>query len=315
VIVGAGFIAFTVLDAIAARSEKLRFLEIEPQILPRMLDAAGAGMLAAELAARGIEIRTGARLERIEQSGERRRLELASGGALECDAVVLATGIRANLEFLEGSGVDVHEGIVVDEHMRTSADDVYAAGDVAQGPDLLGGERRVQAIQPTAVDHGRIAAANMAGEDVAYSGSLTMNILAAQGLEACSFGRWESTDDVTLVENAANRIYRKYVWQDDVLVGGALVGPSLSVSGVNDVGMLKGLIQTGVQLGPWRAYLEDRPLDLRRPYIASGAARELLASTLLAGRASSGGGFRFPSLPAVRQRSRHHAVLAADAPK
>jgi hypothetical protein len=80
------------------------------------------------------------------------------------------------------------------------------------------------------------------------------------------------------------------------------------------VGMLKGLVQTGVDLGPWRAYLEQNPLDLRRAYIASGAARELLGSTLLAGRVSTGGGFRFPSLPARRARTRHHAALVSDAP-
>ncbi len=314
VIVGAGFIAFTILDAIAERSERLRFVEIEPQILPRMLDARAAGLMQARLGERGIGVQTGARLERIEPAGERRRLHLAGGETLECDAVILATGVRANADFLEGSGVEVEAGILVDERMRTSAPDVYAAGDVAQGPDLLGGERRVQAIQPTAVDHGRVAAANMAGVDVAYSGSLTMNVLAAQGLEACSFGRWEGDGDVSVVENAADRVYRKYVWEGDVIVGGILVGPSATVSATNDAGMLKGLVQTGAALGPWKAYLQEDPLDLRRPYVASGAARKLLDSTLLAGRASAGGGFRLPKLPASRPRKPHHAILTGGAP-
>jgi hypothetical protein len=73
--------------------------------------------------------------------------------------------------------------------------------------------------------------------------------------------------------------------------------------------MLKGLIQTGVRLGPWKSYLTGNPLDLRRPFVASGAAQQLLGSTLLAGRASGGGGFRFPPIPARRSRSRHHATL------
>lgn len=314
VVVGAGFIAFTILDALAQRSGAVRVLEVESQILPRMLDAPAAALVEAHLAGRGIGVRTGTALERIEVAGERRRLHLAGGEVLECDAVVLATGVQANLDFLEGSGIETDRGVLVDAHMRSSRPEVYAAGDAAQGPDLLGGERRVQAIQPTAVDHGRIAGANMAGLDAAYSGSLTMNVLAVQGLEACSFGRWERDDDVTVVSNAADRIRRKYVWEGGVMVGALLVGPTLAVTGVNDVGMAKGLVQTGVDLGPWRRYLEENPLDLRRPYVASGAAKVLLESTLLAGRASRGGGYRFPALPAVRGRSRHHPTLVADAP-
>jgi hypothetical protein len=154
----------------------------------------------------------------------------------------------------------------------------------------------------------------MAGIPISYAGSLTMNVLAAQGIEACSFGRWEEERDVLRVENAANGIYRKYAFERDVLVGGILVGPGLVVTGTNDVGMLKGLIQTGVPLGPWKDYLRQNPLDLRRVYVASGAATRLLGSTLLAGRADLPGGFRFPVLAPARRRSPHHAVLVAGAP-
>jgi NAD(P)H-nitrite reductase large subunit len=192
---------------------------------------------------------------------------------------------------------------------------VYAAGDVAQAADLLSGERRVHAIQPTAVDHGRVAAANMAGLDVRYAGSLAMNILAVQGLEACSFGDWRGRGrETTRLESRASRIYRQYTWDGDALVGGILVGPASAVSALNDAGMLKGLIQTGVRLGPWKSYLVANPLDLRRVYVASRAAEKLLDANLLSGRASLGGGFRFPKLAAKRARSAHHAVFVSGRP-
>jgi NAD(P)H-nitrite reductase large subunit len=320
VIVGAGFIAFTMLDAIVAQSDKLTFVELEPQILPHMLDSAAAGLMKSYLEARGVEIITGTRLEKIEEASGRRRLQLSGGRSLECDCVVVATGVQPNIEFLEGSGIALGpergDGVLVDRSLQTSAANVYAAGDVAQGADLLTGEQRVHAIQPTAVDHGRVAAASMTGQDANYSGSLVMNILAAQDIEACSFGLWSGDDrESFVVQNEANSIYRKYVWQDDKLVGGILLGPTLAVSNVNDVGMLKGLIQTGVPLGSWKGYLEENPLDLRRAFVASGAARALLDSTLLTGRASPGGGFRLPSLPARRARSPHHAVLVEGAPR
>lgn len=312
-IVGAGFIAFTVLDALAARSQRVSFVELEAQVLPHMLDAPSAAVMRAHLEARGIEVQTGARVERIEQAGSRRRLLLANGDGIDCDAVVVAAGVQPNVAFLEGSGIALGDGsgagILVDERLQTNADGVYAAGDVAQAADLQTGRKRVHAVQPTAVDHGRVAGANMAGMEVRYEGSLVMNILAAQGLEATSFGRWDGGGDVTTVANPANGIHRKYVWDGDVLAGGILVGPTAAVAGANDVGMLKGLIQTGVSLGPWKAYLQDNPLDLRRVFVASGAAGKLLESTLLTGRASTGGGFRFPARPPRRARTAHHASL------
>jgi NAD(P)H-nitrite reductase large subunit len=313
-IIGAGFIAFTALDALCARSAGIRLVEMESRVLPRMLDAQGSAAVARKLDERGIDVRTGARVLRIEVVSGRQRIHLEANASLEVDSVVLATGVRPNVEFLAGSGVEIERGILVDAHLRTSLPEVFAAGDVAQGSDLLGGPRRIQAIQPTAVDHGRIAAANMAGIPISYAGSLTMNVLAAQGIEACSFGRWEEEREVLRVENVANGIYRKYAFERDVLVGGILVGPGLAVTGTNDVGMLKGLIQTGVPLGPWKEYLHQNPLDLRRVYVASGAATRLLGSTLLAGRADLPGGFRFPALAPARRRSPHHAVLVAGAP-
>jgi len=98
-------------------------------------------------------------------------------------------------------------------------------------------------------------------------------------------------------------------------VGGILVGPTHAVSGLNDVGMLKGLVQSGVSLGPWRAHLEENPLDLHRPYVASGAAKRLLGSTLLAGRASAGGGFRGSAVAPRRSRTSRHGVLTGGSPR
>ena len=313
-IIGAGFIASTILDAVVKQADRVHLLEIEGQILPRMVDARAAALIEAHLRDRGVDLHTGTEVKAIERAGGRSRLSLSSGGSLEVDVVIFATGIRPNLAYLEGSGVESDAGILVDGRLRTNVAGIWAAGDVAQGPVLHHPERRVHAIQPTAVDHGRVAAADIAGADVQYEGSLLMNVVAIQGIEAASFGLWEEGDrDVTRVESASG-VYRKYVWEGDSLVGGVLVGPTHGMSGLNDAGMLKGLVQTGVPLGPWRAYLEENPLDLRRAFVASGAAQQLLGTTMLAGRIASGGGFRFQRPKPRRPRSPYHATLVKGAP-
>ncbi|MFQ5879931.1 MAG: hypothetical protein ACE5IZ_07165, partial [Dehalococcoidia bacterium] len=143
-------------------------------------------------------------------------------------------------------------------------------------------------------DQGRIAGANMVGRPVAYRGSLATNILDVQGLDVCSLGNWsgEGLETAALV-NETMPNYRKLVWRGQRLVGAILVGPSEVVSGLNDVGMAKGLIQSRVPLGPWKAYLQQNPLDLRRPYVALKVAAGFLKTTLL-GEPMPGRGYQPP---------------------
>src|SRR5262249_55681603 len=103
VMVGAGFIAFTILNAILSRGATLTIVEVAPRILPRMVDAACADIVQGWLLEHGVALRTGATLTGIEQSGNKRKLSFKTGGPIMADVVIMATGIRTNLEWLEGS--------------------------------------------------------------------------------------------------------------------------------------------------------------------------------------------------------------------
>src|SRR5256885_7346929 len=158
-----------------------------------MVDDAGGRLVEDWLTKHGVAIRTGAKLTRIEDAKGRKRLRLAAGGDLVCDVVIMATGIKTNLEWLKGSRVKVNQGIVVDEYLRSSVPNVYAAGDVAEGRDLISQKAAVHAIEPTAQEHGRIVGANMAGKNVRYRGSLIINIVEVCHLDVASFGAWDDT--------------------------------------------------------------------------------------------------------------------------
>lgn len=290
VLIGAGFIGFIVLNAMAKLNWKLSVVEAENQVLPRMLDATGAGAVEGWLTARDIAVHTATQVQEIQRNADGKlSLALSSGQTLEADLVIMATGIRPNSDFLAGSGVSVEPGgIPVDDRMQTNVPGIYAAGDVAIGPDILAGRTAVEtagsahAIQPTAVDHGRIAGANMAGHETHYPGSLLLNVLDVVNLHCASFGLWrDEGHDTTTVFNASRPIYRKYVWHEDRIVGALFVGPIDDVTMLNDVGMVKGLIQTQQPLGDWAAYIKANPTDVRRAYVASGAAQALIGRTLL----------------------------------
>ncbi|HZN50793.1 MAG TPA: FAD-dependent oxidoreductase [Methylomirabilota bacterium] len=290
VMVGAGFIAFTILNSILALGATLTIVEMAPRILPRMIDDTGAGLVEEWLKRHGVKVRTGVRLTKITDAKGRQKLSFTTGGDLVADVVIMATGIRTNLDWLKDSGVRVNQGIVVDEHLRSSVPNVYAAGDVAEGRDLISGANAVHAIEPTAQEHGRVVGANMAGKTVSYRGSLIINIVEVCHLDVASFGAWEDARAETASGVKADRpAYRKLLWRGERLVGAIILGPSSDIWTTNDVGMLKGLVQSGVGLGRWKAHLKANPFDIKPAFIATKTTSALLPETIL-GRPSKAPG-------------------------
>jgi NAD(P)H-nitrite reductase large subunit len=282
VMVGAGFIAFTILNSVLARGARLTIVEIAPRILPRMIDDTGAALVTKWLERNGVTIRAGAKLTKIEDAKGRSRLRFTKGPDIVADAIVMATGIRSNLDWLNGSSVRVNRGVIVDDHLRSSVPNVYAAGDIAEGRDLVSGEPTVHAIEPTAQEHGRVVGANMAGRDVAYRGSLLMNIVEVCKLDIASFGAWDDAHAEAASAVREDRpAYRKLLFRGDRLTGAIILGPSSDIWTTNDVGMLKGLVQTGRALGPWKAYLKRSPFDLKPAFIALKTTEALLPETVL----------------------------------
>jgi len=296
VMVGAGFISFTILNAILARGARLTIVEVAPRILPRMVDDTCAGIVDAWLRRHGVAIRAGASLTKIEEQKGTRKLHFKKGEPLVADAVIMATGIRTNLEWLKGSGIEMAQdgqgGVLVDDHLRTNVPTVYAAGDVARGRNLVTGAGEVHAIEPTAQEHGRVVGANMAGRDVAYRGSLLMNIVEVCHLDVASFGQWEDTGaEVFTGTRPARSQYRKLLFRGGRLTGAMICGPSSDIWTTNDVGILKGLVQTGVDLSAWKRHLAADPFDVKPAFMATRTTAALLPSTVL-GRPSHS-----PSLP------------------
>ena len=288
--VGAGFISFTILNSILSLGAKLTVVELAPRILPRMVDDIGAGVVEDWLKAHGVTVRTNAKLAKIEDVKGRKRLKFASGSDLIADVVIMATGIRTNLAWLEDSGVDIEQGIIVDEHLRSNVPNVYAAGDVAQGRDLISGQSAVHAIEPTAQEHGRIVGANMAGKDVRYRGSLIINIVEVCHLDAASFGAWDDARAEAISGLKKDRnAYRKLLFTGERLTGAIIIGRSNDIWTTNDVGMLKGLVQSGQPIGRYQDHLRRNPFDVKTVFIAARTTSALLPETIL-GRPSKAPG-------------------------
>ncbi len=265
VLMGAGFIGSIILECLAARGVRLTVVEIEDRMVPRMMNEQMGGMLKSWCEDKGVTVRTSTRVEGIEAEGDGLRVQLEGGETIAAALVISATGVTPNVEFLAGSGVAVDRGVVVDEHLATSAEGVYAAGDVAQGKDFSTGGFSVQAIQPTAVDHARIAASNMAGLEQRHPGSVAMNVLDTLGLISSSFGLWNGVEggDGTELSSPERYRYINLQFADDVLVGASTLGL------IEHIGVVRGLIQSRVRLKGWKTRLMRDPTRLMEAYLAS----------------------------------------------
>jgi len=248
VIVGAGFIGMEI--ALLLRDLGVHVIQVEmlDQVMSTMLDHDTAAITLSLMQKRGVEMRFQTKAKRFLGRDKATGVELESGEVLEADILVAATGVKPNLNLLEGSGIAHRWGIRVDDHMRTSVPDIYAAGDAVEVPDRLTGETFVHAIFPNAIEQGHIVGLNLVGYDTCYEGAERMNSLKHLGLPIMAAGRKEG-DEVPQDKYRRNlvTVYLK----ENRLVGVHMVGDT------HAAGVLRTLMLQRSDVHPFKHHLLD----------------------------------------------------------
>ncbi|MCW8974460.1 MAG: FAD-dependent oxidoreductase [Sedimenticola sp.] len=268
VLLGAGFIGCIIMEALVERGVKLTVVEMGDRMVPRMMDQASGNLIKQWCIDKGVTVHTSTRILGIEanKSGNARfLLKCDPIDSIEADLVVVAAGVKPATGFLEQSGLKIAQGVVVNEYLESSVSGIYAAGDVCEGIDWGTGELAVHAIQPVAAETGRIAALNMVGKVTPYPGSMAMNVLDTLGLISVSYGQWmgvDGGDEAHLINESAYR-YIKLQFEEDRLIGAITLGMT------EHVGVLRGLIQSGIRLGKWKDMLMQDPTCIMEAYLGA----------------------------------------------
>jgi len=192
VIVGAGFIGLEVAENLRGRGLEVTIVQRGDHVLPT-LDKEMTAPLEDELARSGIAIRFGRTVKNYVDKGASVEAVLDDGGILECDVVITAIGVKPNSRLAAECGLNcgARGHISVDEHLRTSDPDIYAAGDAVEVRDpILGGFTAIPLAGP-ANKQGRIAADNIAGGDSVYRGSIGTSVVKVGNLTAAAVGLTE----------------------------------------------------------------------------------------------------------------------------
>lgn len=246
-VLGSGFVALQAAWAAKYRGLNVNVIEIAERVMPSVLDAAGAKLITEKIEESGVNLYIKTVTERIEKlEDESFILHLKDKEPIKADFIIVGTGVRSNIQFIEGTGIKHDRAIFVDECMQTNIKDIYSAGDVAAGPTTFGDKHLTHALWPTAVEMGEAAGANMAGKSIRYRGSLNMNVTQMYNVTVASMGLFNDADiDKSYVFDMDKyKGYIKVCYKNDLVVGACLVGESESVK---LFGKLRTIIRKGIK--------------------------------------------------------------------
>jgi NAD(P)H-nitrite reductase large subunit len=224
VVIGAGLIGLKSALALAARGLEVTVVEKLSRVMPRQLDDTAANVIADAVRRKGVAVMLGTEVKAIIVSNGVVTGVQLEGVELACDMVLMAVGVKPNIELAQAAGIEVGRGIIVDACQQTSVVDIYAAGDVAETIDPLTGRRVLPAIWPVAVEQGEVAASNMTGGQTEYQGSVAMNAIEIGGVPLVSIGDFEGEAGDEVLTSGVGTSYRKLVLRGNKVRGVLCLG-------------------------------------------------------------------------------------------
>ncbi|MBU4450514.1 MAG: FAD-dependent oxidoreductase [Actinobacteria bacterium] len=248
-ILGGGLIGLKTAEAMLELGLQITIIELSDRILAASFDKDASEIIENKIEENSGSIFTNNTVgEIIVTGGKLSSVVLRNGKKLDTNLLIIAVGVKPNVEFIQNQSIKLNNGIVVDDYLKTSMDNIYAAGDVAVSRGRLSNEQKNIAIWPLAIRQGGIAGMNMSGEKVKYQGGFFMNSVEILGIPSISIGL-NNLDDkasegvkVFSQFNPERYSYRKVTIKDDKVVGIILVGS------IERAGIYCGLISNEIDI-------------------------------------------------------------------
>jgi len=231
IVIGGGLQGLEFATSLKRLMQQVIVVELFPRLLPKQLDNEGATILKNHINSRGIEIVLGKKVVEVLGKNKVSGILLDNGESIHGDIVLFSAGIRSNTELASEAGITVNRGLIVDRHMLTSSEDIYAIGDVTEF------EGTTYGIIPAAMEQARIAVENILGNDKSvYTGTTNSNTLNVIDLDLTSIGL-VNPDDPKYEEikesDEKKGVYKKLVLEKGKIVGAILLGDKKGVTSIN----------------------------------------------------------------------------------
>jgi nitrite reductase (NADH) large subunit len=222
-VIGGGLLGLEAAHGLAKAGSQVAIVHLMDRLMERQLDAHAAGMLKKALEARGVTVHLNAETVGIYGTGRAQAVALKDGTQIEADLVVVAAGIRPNVELAHGANLGIDRGILVDDHLQTSRPGIYAIGECAEHRGVCYG-----LVEP-AYEQARVLAAHLAGDEAHYPGSVLATNLKVSGVNVFSAGDFlgaAGTEQLVLSDPGLDA-YKKLVVLGRRLVGAVLFGDTV----------------------------------------------------------------------------------------
>jgi nitrite reductase (NADH) large subunit len=220
VMIGGGLLGLEAGNGLRKMGLEISAVEFSARLLPRQMDVAGATILRGQMEEMGFRFYLGAKTREIVREKEGLAVYLEGGEKLSAEIVLISAGVRPEIALAKSLGLAIDKGVKVDDSMKTGMQDIYAAG------DLIEHQGRFYGIWPASMEQGRIAGANMAGQEAKYRGTVPSNTLKVAGIDLVSAGEIDAEGKMESIvtKDEARGTYRKLVLQDNIITGMILLG-------------------------------------------------------------------------------------------
>jgi nitrite reductase (NADH) large subunit len=220
VVVGGGLLGLEAAYGLAKAGAAVTLVHLMDRLMERQLDAPAAELLKYLVERKGIKILLNASTSRIHGETHVEGVELTDGRRIDADAVIFAAGIRPNIVLAKDAGIPVNRGIVVDDHLQTTAPGIFALGECAEHRGICYG-----LVEP-AYEQAHVLGRHLAGKAAAYQGSLVATNLKVSGVSVFSAGDFLGADgtETIALNDFRHGTYKKLVISDGRLSGAVLVG-------------------------------------------------------------------------------------------
>ena len=265
VVVGAGLVSLQIINAIYKEKVKITVLVGSKQILSKNIDAECADIIQEKIQSNSmISFEFKRNIEKIERKKDKLWITLNTGEALKADMLVAGKGVSPNIELAKNGAIKTNTGILIDDYLRTNYNNIYAAGDVSEGKNMITGKSDVVPNWINACEQGEVAGLNMLGHQEKYKGSLNINITNMFDFTIASIGLSRPLDknmeEIKLVDQERG-IYRKFIIKDDMILGALLVGK------IDDAGIIRSVVQNSVDITNIKKLMPKRMLNTAQLFL------------------------------------------------
>ncbi len=240
-VIGASMTGIKLVELFYKEGMEICLVDLADRIFPLIAHPECSGIIQSRLLKLGLKLRFGANLKKVEDiPGGIRAYFDNSSETEEADMLVICIGTRANTGYIDHRQVEVNQGVLVNEQMMTNIPNLYAAGDVSQGKNLLTGASQIIGLWANARYQGRTAGRNMAGMRDAFQGNIPHNITHFMGMDFVGIGNICEYDRIE--QKSDGKRFLQLFWKDEQLTGANFID-DYSEAGVIKNALVKGLIQ------------------------------------------------------------------------